>query len=168
MTLILVGGGARSGKSTYAQDRALALAAGARPLYLATSDPTGDEEMLDRVRRHRDDRGDAFDTVEAPRDLAGALNAAPPTAVILVDCLTVWLANVLMADGEVDLEAVLDAARSRTGHTLFVTNEVGEGIVPMHPVSRRFRDESGFMNQRFAAACDEVVYLRFGLPQRLK
>ncbi len=168
MTLILVGGGSRSGKSRHAQELALAAAGPERPCYIATAVVDGDDEMAERVQRHRDDRGDAFVTEEVPLELAEALRRIPAHRTVIVDCLTVWLANVLFANRTPDHAAVIAAARSRAGTTILVTNEVGEGIVPMHPVSRAFRDEAGFMNQAMATAADEVVFLRFGIPQRVK
>jgi adenosylcobinamide kinase/adenosylcobinamide-phosphate guanylyltransferase len=168
MSIILIGGGSRSGKSSYAQHAALARAEGRKPVYIATARIDDDIEMRERIQRHRDDRGDAFTLVEAPLDVASALSALDTSVPVVVDCLTIWLANVLEHDRKPDPDALIISARGRTGATYFVTNEVGEGIVPMHPLARRFRDESGFMNQRMAAAADEVIFLRFGLPQRLK
>ena len=168
MTLVLVGGGARSGKSRYAQERALASARGVPPIYIATATVHDDAEMAERVQRHRDDRGSQFETVEAPLELASTLWAVPSDRVVLVDCLTLWLANIMHAGLEPDHGAIIDAARGRSGLTILVTNEVGEGIVSMHPVSRAFRDAAGFMNQRYATAADEVVFLRFGIPQQVK
>lgn len=168
MSLVLIGGGSRSGKSAYAQQEALAGAGDRTPVYIATARVDDDPEMVERIRRHQDDRGSAFATVEAPIDLAKALVEVDAMVPVVVDCLTVWLANVLEQELEPDLTALIAAAHARAGDTFLVTNEVGEGIVPMHPVARRFRDESGFMNQRMAAAADRVIFMHFGLPNRLK
>lgn len=168
MTVVLVGGGSRSGKSAYAQQLAMDCAGEGRPYFVATAMVSEDDELADRVQRHRDDRGDAFDTIEEPLELAATIRSLPDSATVLVDCLTIWLANVMFADATPDFDAVIAAARQRHGHTIFVSNEVGEGIVPMEKLSRDFRDLSGFMNQAFAKAADSVVYLRFGIPQKLK
>lgn len=170
MSVILVGGGSRSGKSSYAQGEALvrARADDCQPVYIATALPDDDPEMADRIWRHRNDRGDAFTLIEAPLELAPALAGADRAVPVVVDCITVWLANVLALGMEPDFEPLIATARGRSGDTYFVTNEVGEGIVPMHPVGRRFRDQSGWMNQRMAGGADSVVFMRFGLPQRLK
>lgn len=170
MSVILVGGGSRSGKSSYAQAEALARAreTGREPVYIATARPEGDPEMTDRIRRHREDRGDAFTLIEAPLELAPALAGVDPAVPVVVDCLTLWLSNLLAMGLEPDVETLLATARGRSGDTYFITNEVGEGIVPMHPVGRRFRDLSGWMNQDLAAGVDSAVFMRFGLPQRLK
>ena len=168
MTLILVGGGSRSGKSRYAQQLALDATSTGRAIYIATAFVDDDVEMRERVQRHRADRGDAFDTVEAPLALADAIAATPSERPLVVDCLTVWLANILHAGQPADHAAVVAAARARAGLTVLVTNEVGEGIVPMHPVTRAFRDAAGFMNQHYAAAADAVYFLRFGIPQQVK
>lgn len=168
MSVILVGGGSRSGKSRYAQAEALAQAVGCQPVYIATARQDDDPEMAERIQRHRGDRGDAFILIEAPLELAPALAGADPAVPAVVDCLTVWLANIMEQGVEPDIETLIATARARSGDTYFVTNEVGEGIVPMHPVARRFRDQSGWMNQRMAAAADSAVFMRFGLPQRLK
>lgn len=170
MGVILLGGGARSGKSAfglrYVQER---FAGG---VFVATGE-AGDQEMADRIARHRDERGPFWRTVEEPVDLAGALEReAAGSAPILVDCLTLWLSNILLApavDEEAEvarLQSLLD--RWQGPPLILITNEVGCGIVPMHELSRRFRDLAGTMNQRFAAAADEVYWVVFGQPLRIK
>ncbi len=169
---ILIGGGARSGKSGYAQQRAEALP-GPR-IYLATAQAF-DAEMEARIARHQAERGAAWaETIEEPFAVAAALKkAGDRCAVILVDCITLWLSNLLgrgAADAEI-LAAVqeLGEVAARVPATvIIVTNEVGLGLVPEYPLGRRFRDLAGFANQALAAACDEVCFLLWGLPQRLK
>lgn len=167
MTLILVGGGARSGKSRLA----LRLAATAcldsqAKTFIATAERS-DEEMNIRINRHQSERSAEFITVEEPVNLARAISEAN-AGVIVVDCLTLWLAN-LMAQGRTpDYEELFVGAATFDGSIIFVTNEVGEGIVPMHPTSRDFRDNSGIMNQRFAETCEQVYFTRFGLAQKIK
>ena len=160
--MILVGGGARSGKSRFGMELALRLSAS--PVFIATAQAS-DEEMADRIKRHQLDRNPAFKLIEEPFDLVAAIRKFDD--VILVDCLTLWLSNNLEAK-TFDFQAVINAANTRKEEIIFVTNEVGEGIVPMHPVSREFRDLSGRMNQEFAAASDAVYFLHFGIASRLK
>ena len=167
MALIFIGGGARSGKSRKGHSLALELANGSRPVFIATAEAV-DEEMTARIQKHQDERGADFDLVEEPKDLVKALSQIDPKATVLVDCLTLWLSNNMMSGAKADSQGVIDAAKKRTGSTIFISNEVGEGIVPMHPVSREFRDLSGIMNQTFAAASDEVYLTTFGIAQRIK
>jgi adenosyl cobinamide kinase/adenosyl cobinamide phosphate guanylyltransferase len=169
--LVLVTGGARSGKSRFSEQKLAELAPGGPWRYVATAEAL-DDEMRDRIAHHRARRGSSWRTVEAPRQLAEALRA-PEAAGTLVDCLTLWLTN-LMLDGVAD-QAILDAAdaavaaaRASGAPVVLVTNEVGGGIVPEHPLSRRFRDVAGWVNQRVAAACDEVFLVVAGLPLKLK
>jgi len=169
--LALILGGARSGKSRYALDLA-----GAFPpprLYMATAE-AGDEEMAARIAQHRRDRGEGWDTVEAPLDLVGALDQAQGRyEVILVDCLTLWLSNRLLLGGDrtefqsvgVELAAAVENAVTPT---ILVSNEVGWGIVPENPLAREFRDRAGRLHQLIAAAADLVVLLVAGLPLTLK
>jgi len=159
MALILVGGGARSGKSRWALARALRL--GSRLVYIATAEAL-DEEMSARIARHRAERGSAFQTIEEPLELARAIRSTDGDALI-VDCLTLWLAN-----GIGDVEGTIAAAREHTGEVIFVTNEVGCGIVPDNALAREFRDRAGFVNQRFAEAADEVYWMVFGQAVRVK
>jgi adenosylcobinamide kinase/adenosylcobinamide-phosphate guanylyltransferase len=168
--VILIGGGSRSGKSSYALQ--LAREKGERRVFVATAQGL-DEEMLDRIERHQQERGDAFHTKEIPIELAGALPAlALDYEVILLDCLTLWLSNVMFAEG-VDVEPAVDellsTVRELKGVTLVVvTNEVGSGIVPDSKLAREFRDHAGWLNARFAEVADEVYYMVFGCPLRAK
>jgi adenosylcobinamide kinase / adenosylcobinamide-phosphate guanylyltransferase len=164
--LTLVLGGARSGKSRYAEGLVMALPS---PwLYVATAEAR-DHEMAERVAFHQGRRGPRWMTIETPRDLAGALSANANTPT-LVDCLTLWLSNVMLADADVDAEIEnLDAALARAGAPIvLVANEVGFGIVPDNVLGRRFRDLQGLLNQRIAARADRVVLIVAGLPLTLK
>ena len=167
MTLIFIAGGARSGKSRKGEELAKNLAGSTRPIFIATAEAV-DEEMTSRIKKHQDDRGTAFDLVEEPKNLTKALKEIDSDATVLVDCLTLWLSNNMMGEGTDTNQSVIDAARARKGATIFISNEVGEGIVPMHPVSREFRDLSGIMNQQFAQASDKVYFMKFGIAQELK
>ena len=167
MSIYLVAGGARSGKSRKGEELAKNLAGSSRPVFLATAEPV-DEEMTSRIKKHQDDRGTSFDLVEEPKNLTKALKDVDADATVLVDCLTLWLSNNMMGEGTDTNQSVIDAARARKGATIFISNEVGEGIVPMHPVSREFRDLSGIMNQQFAQAADKVYFMKFGIAQELK
>jgi len=164
ITLVL--GGARSGKSRYAESLIAALPP---PwTYLATAE-AGDTEMAARIATHRARRGPQWQTIEAPRDLAAALKSRQ-TMPVLVDCLTLWLSNLMLADADIDAEiARLEAALADTGApVVLVANEVGSGIVPDNPLGRRFRDLQGVLNQRMAARADRVVLVVAGLPLAIK
>ena len=164
--LTLVLGGARSGKSRYAEGLFASLPA---PwVYIATAE-AGDAEMAARIAEHRTRRGSAWTTVEAPRDLVGALEAHGK-APILVDCLTLWLTNLLLADADIDAESErLEAALARAeAPVVLISNEVGSGIVPDNALARRFRDLQGILNQRVAAQAERVVLMVAGLPLILK
>jgi adenosylcobinamide kinase/adenosylcobinamide-phosphate guanylyltransferase len=168
--IVLVLGGARSGKSAWAQ-RYVEGTYRSR-LFLATAEIL-DEEMEDRVRLHREARGPEWKLVEEPLDLAGALSGRCDGAdAVLVDCLTVWLGNVMVKEGDAGVrprrEGLLRALESRTRSTILVSNEVGMGIVPEHRLGRAFRDEAGALNQAVARAADRVVLLAAGLPLWLK
>jgi adenosylcobinamide kinase/adenosylcobinamide-phosphate guanylyltransferase len=159
-------GGARSGKSRYAESLVTALPP---PwLYVATAE-AGDSEMVARVAAHQARRGPRWTTIETPRNVAETLgtHAATPT---LVDCLTLWLSNVMLADADVDAEIEqLDEALARAAAPIvLVANEVGFGIVPDSALGRRFRDLQGLLNQRIAARADRVVLVVAGLPLTLK
>jgi adenosylcobinamide kinase/adenosylcobinamide-phosphate guanylyltransferase len=167
MSIYFVAGGARSGKSRKGEELAKNLAGSSRPIFIATAEAV-DEEMTSRIKKHQDDRGTAFDLVEEPKNLTKALKDVDADATVLVDCLTLWLSNNMMGEGTDSNQSVIDAARARKGATIFISNEVGEGIVPMHPVSREFRDLSGIMNQQFAEAADKVYFMKFGISQELK
>ena len=164
--LTLVLGGARSGKSRFAES----LIATLPPpwLYVATAE-AGDEEMTARITAHRARRGTDWRTTEAPRHLVAALQNAG-TSPVLVDCLTLWLSNLMLADIDIEAEtAHLERAlAAAAAPVVLVANEVGSGIVPDHPLGRRFRDLHGLLNQRMAARADHVVLMIAGLPLALK
>jgi adenosylcobinamide kinase/adenosylcobinamide-phosphate guanylyltransferase len=165
---ILVTGGARSGKSRFAES--LVEGQEAPLVYLATAQAF-DAEMRERIRLHRERRDTRWTTLEAPLDLAQALGAqGRPEGFILVDCVTLWLSNMMLAEryGETASAALIDAFRDSLGTVVLVTNEVGQGIVPENALARRFRDEAGILNQRLAEVADEVHAVMAGLPLRLK
>ncbi len=168
LTLIL--GGARSGKSRYAEGLITALPPPWNPpwIYVATAEP-GDEEMRARIAAHRARRGPSWQTVEAPQELAEAVILAQP-APVLVDCLTLWLSNLMLADADIEAETVRleRALEAATAPVVLVSNEVGSGIVPEHPLGRSFRDLQGALNQRIAARADRVVLMVAGLPLAVK
>ena len=170
MTMLLVIGGARSGKSRFAETRIEALP-GVRPLaYIATAQP-GDAEMAARIAHHRAGRGPRWHTIDAPLDLPAAIAQAHAMAdAVLIDCLTLWLTNVMLADRDVELagETLIEAALRCPCPIVLIANEIGLGIVPDNALARRFRDEAGRLNQRLAAVADEVVMVAAGLPLRLK
>lgn len=165
---LLVLGGARSGKSRFAQGRAEVLTG--KLVYLATAQAF-DEEMRERIELHRADRGPRWSTVEAPLDLAEAITAySTPETVVLVDCLTLWVSNLMLAERDTTtategLARSLSAAR---GPVILVANEVGLGIVPDNALARRFRDVAGRINQEVAAVVEEAVIMFAGLPLTLK
>jgi adenosylcobinamide kinase / adenosylcobinamide-phosphate guanylyltransferase len=164
--LTFVIGGARSGKSRYAESLVSALPP---PwFYLATA-AAGDDEMAARIEAHRARRAASWRTVEAPRDIAGAL-AACGAAPALVDCLTLWLSNLMLAEADIEGEVARleQALQAVAAPVVLVANEVGSGIVPDHPLGRRFRDWQGLLNQRVAARADRVVLMVAGLPLVLK
>ncbi|MEL6584213.1 MAG: bifunctional adenosylcobinamide kinase/adenosylcobinamide-phosphate guanylyltransferase [Pseudomonadota bacterium] len=164
---ILVLGGARSGKSRFAETCVETL--GGPKVYVATAQAF-DEEMSDRIAQHKLQRGDGWQTVEAPMDLLGVLQNAPFDATVLVDCLTLWLSNHILAETwSDDLWApIAEAVTLRDGPTVFVSNEVGYGIVPDTPLGRQFRDAQGRLNQAVAASANTVVLVAAGLPLVLK
>jgi adenosylcobinamide kinase/adenosylcobinamide-phosphate guanylyltransferase len=165
--LTLVLGGARSGKSRYAEGL---ITAGAPPwTYVATAQ-AGDDEMAERIAAHRARRHAGWQTIEAPHDLAGAVAAASAHAPLLVDCLTLWLTNRMLAEADLDAEIgrLEEALARRAGAAVLVSNEVGYGIVPDNALARRFRDAQGRLNQRLAARADRVVLVVAGLPLVVK
>jgi adenosylcobinamide kinase / adenosylcobinamide-phosphate guanylyltransferase len=165
VAVILIGGGARSGKSRYALEKAWAIE-GSRA-FVATAEAS-DEEMAARIRHHREERGEDFATIEEPIEL-GRVIAEASFDVLVIDCLTLWLSNLIFANRDCEMEKLERAARTATGTVIFVTNEVGSGIVPTdHALSRDFRDRAGILNQRIAAIAQEVYFMVFGLPMRLK
>lgn len=166
-TLVL--GGARSGKSAYAER--LAVETGLERLYCATATPF-DAEMAARIARHRADRADeGWQTIEEALDIAAVIRRdATPTCVILVDCLTLWLNNLMFAGQDVAVAqaALLEALREARGPVILVSNEVGLGLVPETPLGRDFRDAQGRLNQAVAAQVASVVFVAAGLPLKLK
>ncbi|HJV00695.1 MAG TPA: bifunctional adenosylcobinamide kinase/adenosylcobinamide-phosphate guanylyltransferase [Burkholderiaceae bacterium] len=181
MTRTLVLGGARSGKSGFAEK--LAIATGKELVYIATAQ-AGDGEMASRIAHHRSQRDHRWITVEEPLALAEALSHwCAPQRVVLVDCLTLWLSNLLFSDGDAgpddedialpprfhaERAALLQALADCGGDVLLVSNEVGMGIIPMGAISRCFMDEAGRLNQAVAAVCDRAIFVAAGLPLYLK
>ncbi len=174
---ILVTGGCRSGKSRYAMELAQTL--GERGLYIATA-AASDAEMEERISRHRQERERwGWSTLEEPTDLCGALCQTCEAEVLLVDCLTIWISNLMFEASKNDTSldevsvsdhcrALIDAARRHCGTVIFVSNEVGMGIAPENATARRFRDLAGRCNQLIAADCDEVTLVASGIPLHLK
>ncbi len=175
-TVILVTGGSRSGKSRYALELAQQL--GTTRTYIATC-PVLDEEMRDRIRRHQLDRSDkGWDTIEETLDLAAVL-ARNRSDVLLIDCLTLWVNNLMYeawrqhADIDEDIVAaraqeLLDACHARSGTVIFVTNEVGMSIIPENPAARKYRDLAGRCNQVIAAGAHAVTLVVCGVPLHLR
>jgi len=165
--LSLVIGGARSGKSRLAER--IVTGSGLSRRYIATAQ-AWDDEMRDRIARHRADRGDGWTTVEAPLDLVAALAAAQPDEAVLVDCATLWLSNHLLADHDLDAEAqhLVAALAACPAPVIIVSNEVGWGIVPDNALARAFRDAQGRLNQQIAAQAGLVLGVMAGLPMVLK
>lgn len=167
--IILITGGARSGKSRYAEQRAREI--GGRLLYVATAE-AGDDEMARRIAAHRARRGDEWTTVEAALEIASALRESRGFDAAVIDCVTLWLSNLIeRADAiaiERTVETFIGAARDFAGPVFIVTNELGSGIVPDNALARSFRDLAGWTNQRLAEAADEVVLMVAGLPLFVK
>ncbi len=166
----LIIGGARSGKSGLAERRARE--SGLRVIFVATGAP-GDAEMAERIRRHQANRPADWELAEEPLALAAALRAhAAPDRCLLVDCLTLWLSNLLHADDTQrfarERQALLDTLPASPGHVILVSNEVGLGVVPMGELTRRFCDEAGRLHQDLAKLCDRVTLVAAGLPLVLK
>lgn len=168
----LVIGGARSGKSSYAEQlvEGARAASGVTPVYIATAEAR-DAEMAARIARHRDERGERWITVEEPVYLTSALvahgNAGRP---VLVDCLTLWLSNLMLAGHDIghEREQLAATIACLAGPVVLVANEVGLGIVPDNALARAFRDEAGLLNQAMAQVCGRVVFMAAGLPLVMK
>lgn len=171
MEKILILGGCRSGKSSHALH--LAEAMGNRRLFVATCVPD-DDEMQARVERHRQERSDAWGTLEVPVKLADAVTAHSPSAdVMLVDCLTLWLSNLLMETRNVEqirrrIDNLAEAVKAAPNAVVLVSNEVGAGIVPENRLARLYRDLAGWTNQAMAAVCNRVVWTVAGIPVTIK
>jgi adenosylcobinamide kinase/adenosylcobinamide-phosphate guanylyltransferase len=163
--IVLIGGGSRSGKSTYALDYARR---SGQPLTFIATAETSDEEMQARADAHRLERGPEWTTIEEPIDLAVALSRS--TGTVVVDCLTLWLSNLLLGGHDVSVraKAFLDAAAASPAQIILVTNEVGCGIVPDNALARRFRDLAGRLNQDASRLAEEVYWMVFGCALRLK
>jgi adenosylcobinamide kinase/adenosylcobinamide-phosphate guanylyltransferase len=169
MTSTLVLGGARSGKSAFAQRAAETTVGAGRPVLIATGQAF-DGEMAQRIARHQADRGESWVTVEAPLALPEAIAALSAGAVAVIDCLTLWLSNLILDDRDIEAaaEALVQAVANSPARLWLVSNEVGLGIVPETPLGRRFRDDAGRLHQRLAQVADEVYFVAAGLPLRMK
>jgi adenosylcobinamide kinase / adenosylcobinamide-phosphate guanylyltransferase len=167
MAIILITGGARSGKSTRAEARVRAFAG--QPVYIATAEAL-DGEMRERIAKHRARRDSEWLERETPLELVTALLETDGGGARLVDCLTLWLSNLMHAERDWEKEAKLlvDALSRQKSPVVLVTNEVGLGIVPDNALARRFRDAAGILNQMVARAADEVEFVIAGLPMRVK
>ncbi len=163
----LVLGGARSGKSGFAER--LAAASGRPKTYIATAQAF-DVEMTTRITKHRHDRGADWTTFEAPQDIIAALNKAAANSVILIDCMTLWLSNMSLAKMDIDAETtrLLDKISHIPNPVICVSNELGMGLVPENPLGRQFRDAQGLLNQRLAKQANLAVFVAAGLPLVLK
>ena len=164
---VFVTGGARSGKSAFAEGLAQQ---GDDKIYIATGQAR-DKEMDERIRAHQQRRGHGWRTIEEPVELAGCVSRHAETGrFVLVDCLTLWLSNLIEAGAEPAKECarLCKAVTQAKGTLVLVSNETGQGIVPANQLARRFRDEAGWMNQQVAAACDEAYLVVAGLGLRLK
>ncbi|WP_198302093.1 bifunctional adenosylcobinamide kinase/adenosylcobinamide-phosphate guanylyltransferase [Croceicoccus marinus] len=166
MSTLLVLGGARSGKSRFAEN--WVAGHGGRLAYIATAQAL-DKEMAQRIAQHRADRGDAWHTVEAPMDLVGSIaDAGANSDAILIDCLTLWLSNWILAEKHPPVSELVEAVIVCPRPIALVANEVGLGIVPDNALARRFRDKAGRLNQAVAAAVEQVILMVAGLPLEVK
>lgn len=166
--IIYISGGARSGKSRFAQERALQLSA--EPVYVATA-KIWDDDFAERVHRHREERGPEWTTYEAERDL---YRLPLENKVVVIDCVTLWLTNLFMAfDSTIDLslaafKAEIDAFRVMSGTFIIISNEIGMGLHAETPIGRKFTDLQGWANQYVATLADEAIFMVSGLPLYLK
>lgn len=174
MMIELILGGAKCGKTRYAEQRAAT--SGKQVIYIATAE-AGDIEMTDKIRNHQQDRPKHWKTVEEPIKLAETIqNFNNEGSCLLVDCLTLWLSNILFSkQGELQLDvfkresnALLQALVPFTGQLIMVTNELGLGVIASNKMTRRFVDEAGLLHQKIATVSQRVVFITAGLPQRLK
>lgn len=162
--LSIILGGARSGKSAFAEQ--LAAKYELPKTYIATAQAL-DGEMSARIAAHRV-RRDNWTTIEAPLDLVDALGQVPDGSVVLIDCLTLWLSNHMLLDREVDVRRLLDTIETMPSPVICVSNEVGMGLVPDNALGRKFRDAQGVLNRRIAESADLAVFVAAGLPLVLK
>lgn len=175
--IVLVTGGARSGKSSWAQKTAEESTAGSKRIFIATAVPL-DSEMDKRIRKHQEDRDATWSTVESPYNLDKAISALENESVVCIDCITVWLGNMwYMVHGDEDAlnkccKALCTAFQlwktTMSGEMFIVTNEVGWGIVPETPEVRVFRDMAGFLNKNIASIADELILTVCGVPLKIK
>ena len=164
---LLITGGARSGKSSFAEKRTLSY--GMPVLYIATAQAF-DEEMENRIQLHQQRRGDEWRTISEPLEIGNILTSSDGQGACLVDCLTLWLSNLIFAEEDISkaTSSLIEAIAARRDPVILVTNEVGGGIVPENALARRFRDEAGRLNQIVAEAVDEVYTCISGIPLKLK
>lgn len=173
--LTLVLGGARSGKSAFAEAMVAAHATriSQLPFYLATAEAR-DDEMAERIRRHQDHRGSPWRTIEVPLAVSSALVDLPAGAPVLLDCLTLWLSNLMLAEKsdtasvEIDVTSLLAGLERAPGPVVVVSSDVSSGVIPDNALARAFRDHAGLLNQRIAAAARRVILVTAGLPLVLK
>lgn len=160
-------GGARSGKSRHAQ--ILAMATPPPWVYVATAEPL-DEEMRERIAKHKASRGDGWSTIEAPIELPQAVAQAPTGAPVVIDCITLWLSNLMLGAHDVGaaITRFIKTLDGRTAPTIVVSSEVGAGLVPETALGRNFRDQAGLINQHLAVTAHHVVLMVAGLPMPLK
>ncbi len=168
--ITLVTGGARSGKSSYALSLAESIK---KNVFIATAEAV-DDEMQQRIDRHQKERNDRFLTIETPVHLGQAISAVESeTQLVIIDCLTVWLGNLLVKDDsgqllKTETEALLNILKDPPCPLVIVTNEVGMGIVPMNEMARKFRDQAGWLNQKIAELAEEVIFIISGISMKVK
>ena len=163
MSLTFILGGARSGKTSHALARARQLSQG--PLIMIATAQALDAEMTERIARHQAERDEAWTTIEAPLDLAGAVRGLASGDVAVIDCLTLWLTNQMLAEAQIApaVDDLIDALTQSPAALIVISNEVGQGIVPDNALGRRFRDEAGRLNQRIAATADRACLIVAGM-----